>query len=42
VQDTPESLADVETTSVAPDIDWFRDKDDLLTIGSAVTVCAVH
>uniref|UniRef100_A0A7S0RZ83 Chloride channel protein n=1 Tax=Chlamydomonas leiostraca TaxID=1034604 RepID=A0A7S0RZ83_9CHLO len=40
-ENTPEGLADVELTSVAPGEDWFREKDDLITISTAVVVGAV-
>ncbi|KAL6763955.1 chloride channel [Haematococcus lacustris] len=39
--DTPEALADVELTSVAPSQEWFKNKDDILTLSYAVVIGVV-
>lgn len=40
-QDTPEALADVEETTVAPAIEWLTDSNDVLTISYALIIGAV-
>eukprot|EP00195_Chlamydomonas_chlamydogama_P005828 CAMPEP_0202903764 /NCGR_PEP_ID=MMETSP1392-20130828/26154_1 /ASSEMBLY_ACC=CAM_ASM_000868 /TAXON_ID=225041 /ORGANISM="Chlamydomonas chlamydogama, Strain SAG 11-48b" /LENGTH=634 /DNA_ID=CAMNT_0049591089 /DNA_START=664 /DNA_END=2568 /DNA_ORIENTATION=+ len=40
-EDTPEALADVEETTLAPEQDWFSNKDDAITLTYAVIVGAL-